>query len=265
MRKRKKIRIISLIFLMILLFSSNTSVLAKENPNTIEFLSYEDEIIVLKSPCETVVISEGNDVKSVLKGINKENLGEIDLLVLNSFKEESNEFIAEVINDSNIKKILIPTLGGLNEETKSLMKSKNIEVLSMEEGFNYNKESISLNAKRVDNSNEGMIFATVDNIKIAVLSKESYDKALELSKIEDCRVEILNLNDGKEEKKKEIKKLIKTLNPLVIIENSEDNGFIKKMGVKHLNLNEEKGIKIIRVLGETKEFEILSRKEGYTK
>lgn len=264
MRKRKKIRIISLMFLMILLFSSNTSVLAKENPNTIEFLSYEEEIIVLKSPCETVVISEGNDVKSVLKGINKENLGKIDLFVLNSFKEESNEFIAEVINNSNIRKILIPTLGELNEETKSLMKSRGIEVLSMEEGFNYNKESISLNAKRVDNSNEGMIFATVDNIKIAVLSKESYDKALELSKIEDCRVGILNLNDG-EEKKKEIKKLVKNLKPLVIIENSEDNEFIKKMGVKHFNLNEEKGIKIIRVLGESKEFEILSRKEGYTK
>lgn len=264
MKNRKKIKMIFLMFLMILLFSSNTNVFAKENPNTIEFLGYEEEIIVLKSPCETVVISEGNNIESILEGVNKENLGEIDLLVLNSFKEESNEFIKEAINNSNIKKILIPTLGGLNEETKSLMKSKNIEVISMEEGFNYNKESISLNAKRVENSNEGMIFATVDNIKIAVLSKESYDKALELSKIEDCRVEILNLNDG-EEKKKEIKKLVKNLNPLVIIENSENNEFIKKMGVKHFNLNEEKGIKIMRVLGETKEFEILSRKEGYTK
>ncbi|MDZ5252574.1 hypothetical protein [Clostridium sp. LIBA-8841] len=264
MKNRKKIKMILLMFLMILLFSSNTNVFAKENPNTIEFLGYEEEIIVLKSPCETVVISEGNNIESILEGVNKENLGEIDLLVLNSFKEESNEFIEEAINNSNIKKILIPTLGGLNEETKSLMKSKNIEITSMEEGFNYNKESISLNAKRVDNSNEGMIFATVDNIKIAVLSKESYDKALELSKIEDCRVEILNLNDG-EEKKKEIKKLVKNLNPLVIIENSENNEFIKKMGVKHFNLNEEKGIKIMRVLGETKEFEILSRKEGYTK
>jgi len=72
----------------------------------------------------------------------------------------------------------------------------------MEEGFNYNKESISLNAKKVENSKEGMIFATVDNIKLAVLSEEAYDSAINLSNIEDCRVEILNLIDSEKENKK---------------------------------------------------------------
>ncbi|EGT3617427.1 hypothetical protein FHH43_14555 [Clostridium perfringens] len=261
----KKIRVKSLAFLMVLLASINTMVLAKENPNTIEFLSYEEEIIVLKSPGETVVISEGNNVESIVEGINKENLTEINLLILNSFKDESNKLIEAAINKSNIKKILVPTLGNLSEKTKSLVKNKGIEILSMEDGFNYNKESISLNAKRVDNSDEGMIFATVDNIKIAVLSKESYSRALKLSETTDCRVEILNLNNGEKDQKQEIKKLVKNLNPLVIIENSEGNEFIKKLGVKNYNLNEEKGIKIMRVLGETKEFEVLSRKEGYTK
>ncbi len=76
----------------------------------------------------------------------------------------------------------------------------------MEEGFNYNKESISLNAKKVENSKEGMIFATVDNIKLAVLSEEAYNSAINLSNIEDCRVEILNLIDSEKENKKEVKK-----------------------------------------------------------
>ncbi len=84
----------------------------------------------------------------------------------------------------------------------------------MEEGFNYNKESISLNAKKVENSKEGMIFATVDNIKLAVLSEEAYDSAINLSNIEDCRVEILNLIDSEKENKKEVKKLVKRLKPL---------------------------------------------------
>lgn len=75
----------------------------------------------------------------------------------------------------------------------------------MEEGFNYNKESISLNAKKVENSKEGMIFATVDNIKLAVLSEEAYNSAINLSNIEDCRVEILNLIDSEKENKKKWK------------------------------------------------------------
>ena len=134
----------------------------------------------------------------------------------------------------------------------------------MEEGFNYNKESISLNAKKVENSKEGMIFATVDNIKLAVLSEEAYNSAINLSNIEDCRVEILNLIDSEKENKKEVKKLVKRLKPLVIIDDLDNGKSIEKLGVKHYNLNEEKGLKIMRVLGETKEFKIFSKKEGYT-
>ena len=134
----------------------------------------------------------------------------------------------------------------------------------MEDGFNYNKESISLNAKKVENSKEGMIFATVDNIKLAVLSEEAYDSAINLSNIEDCRVEILNLIDSEKENKKEVKKLVKRLKPLVIIDDLDNGKSIEKLGVKNYNLNEEKGLKIMRVLGETKEFKVLSKKEGYT-
>ncbi len=57
-----------------------------------------------------------------------------------------------MINKSSVKKILLPTLKGVSEEVSNLTKKKNIEIASMEEGFNYNKESISLNAKKVENS-----------------------------------------------------------------------------------------------------------------
>ena len=153
---------------------------------------------------------------------------------------------------------------GVSEEVSNLTKEKNIEIASMEEGFNYNKESISLNAKKVENSKEGMIFATVDNIKLAVLSEEAYDSAINLSNIEDCRVEILNLIDSEKENKKEVKKLVKRLKPLVIIDDLDNGKSIEKLGVKDYKLNEEKGLKIMRVLGENKEFKVLSKKEGYT-
>ncbi len=64
------------------------------------------------------------------------------------------------------------------------------------------RKAFFLNAKKVENSKEGMIFATVDNIKLAVLSEEAYDSAINLSNIEDCRVEILNLIDSEKENKK---------------------------------------------------------------
>ncbi len=57
-----------------------------------------------------------------------------------------------------------------------------------------------------------------------------------------------------------MKKLVKKLKPLVIIEDLENGESIEKLGVKHYNLNEEKGLKIMRVLGETKEFKVLSKK-----
>ncbi|GAA0087404.1 hypothetical protein UT300008_01990 [Clostridium perfringens] len=237
--------------------------MAKENPNTIEFLSYDEEILILRSNGETVLISEGYNVEGIIEGINKENLKEIDLFVLRSMEEETDELIKTLINKSSVKKILLPTLNGVSEEVSNLTKGKNIEIASMEEGFNYNKESISLNAKKVENSKEGMIFATVDNIKLAVLSEEAYDSAINLSNIEDCRVEILNLIDSEKENKKEVKKLVKRLKPLVIIDDLDNGKSIEKLGVKHYNLNEEKGLKIMRVLGESKEFKVLSKKEGY--
>ena len=187
------------------------------------------------------------------------------MFVLRSMEEETDELIKTFINKSSVKKILLPTLNGVSEEVSNLTKEKNIEIASMEEGFNYNKESISLNAKKLKGSKEGMIFATVDNIKLAVLSEEAYDSAINLSNIEDCRVEILNLIDSEKESKKEVKKLVKRLKPLVIIEDLENGESIEKLGVKHYNLNEEKGLKIMRVLGETKEFKVFSKKEGYTK
>lgn len=261
MRKIKVNGIIFLISLISCLFIGGNTALAKENPNTIEFLSYDEEIIILRSPSETILISEGDNVE----GINKENLKEIDLFVLRSMEEETDEFMKTLINKSSVNKILMPTLNGVSEEVSNLIKEKNIEIASMEEGFNYNKENISLNAKKVDNSKEGMIFATVDNIKLAVLSEEAYDSAINLSNIEDCRVEILNLIDSEKENKKEVKKLIRRLKPLVIIDDLDNGKSIEELGVKHYNLNEEKGLKIMRVLGETKEFKVFSKKEGYTK
>ena len=264
MRKIKVNGIIFLISLISCLFLRGNTALAKENPNTIEFLSYDEEILILRSNDETVLISEGDNVEGIIEGINKENLKEIDLFVLRSMEEETDELIKTLINKSSVKKILLPTLNGISEEVSNLTKEKNIEIASMEEGFNYNKESISLNAKKVENSKEGMIFATVDNIKLAVLSEEAYDSAINLSNIEDCRVEILNLIDSEKENKKEVKKLVKRLKPLVIIEDLDNGKSIEKLGVKHYNLNEEKGLKIMRVLGETKEFKVFSKKEGYT-
>lgn len=263
----KKIKVNGIIFLISLiscLFLGGNTALAKENPNTIEFLSYDEEILILRSNGETVLISEGDNVERIIEGINKENLKEIDLLVLRSMEEETDELIKTFINKSSVKKILLPTLNGVSEEVSNLTKEKNIEIASMEEGFNYNKESISLNAKKVENSKEGMIFATVDNIKLAVLSEEAYDSAINLSNIEDCRVEILNLIDSEKENKKEVKKLVKRLKPLVIIDDLDNGKSIEKLGVKDYNLNEEKGLKIMRVLGENKEFKVLSKKEGYT-
>ena len=64
--------------------------------------------------------------------------------------------------------------------------------------------------------------------------------------------------------KKKWKKLVKRLKPLVIIDDLGNGKSIEKLGVKYYNLNEEKGLKIMRVLGETKEFKVLSKKEGYT-
>lgn len=263
MRKIKVKGIIFLISLISCLFLGGNTALAKENPNTIEFLSYDEEILILRSNGETVLISEGYNVEGIIEGINKENLKEIDLFVLRSMEEETDELIKTLINKSSVKKILLPTLNGVSEEVSNLTKGKNIEIASMEEGFNYNKESISLNAKKVENSKEGMIFATVDNIKLAVLSEEAYDSAINLSNIEDCRVEILNLIDSEKENKKELKKLVKRLKPLVIIDDLDNGKYIEKLGVKHYNLNEEKGLKIMRVLGESKEFKVLSKKEGY--
>ncbi len=74
-----------------------------------------------------------------------------------------------------------------------------------------------------------MIFATVDNIKLAVLSEEAYDSAINLSNIEDCRVEILNLIDSEKENKKEVKKLVKRLKPLVIIDDLDNGKSIEKL------------------------------------
>ena len=230
MRKIKVNGIIFLISLISCLFLGGNTALAKENPNTIEFLSYDEEILILRSNGETVLISEGDNVEGIIEGINKENLKEIDLLVLRSMEEETDELIKTFINKSSVKKILLPTLNGVSEEVSNLTKEKNIEIASMEEGFNYNRESISLNAKKVENSKEGMIFATVDNIKLAVL----------------------------------VKKLVKRLKPLVIIDDLDNGKSIEKLGVKHYNLNEEKGLKIMRVLGESKEFKVLSKKEDYT-
>ncbi|MGM8250112.1 hypothetical protein ACSXCO_05485 [Clostridium perfringens] len=263
MRKIKVNGIIFLISLISCLFLGGNTALAKENPNTIEFLSYDEEILILRSNGETVLISEGDNVEEIIEGINKENLKEIDLFVLRSMEEETDKLIKTFINKSRVKKILLPTLKGVSEEVSNLTKEKNIEIASMEEGFNYNKESISLNAKKVENSKEGMIFATVDNIKLAVLSEEAYNSAINLSNIEDCRVEILNLIDSEKENKKEVKKLVKRLKPLVIIDDLDNGKSIEKLGVKYYNLNEEKGLKIMRVLGETKEFKVLSKKEGY--
>ncbi|MBI5996978.1 hypothetical protein [Clostridium perfringens] len=265
MRKIKVNGIIFLISLISYLFIGGNTAFAKENPNTIEFLSYDEEILILRSTGETVLISEGDNVEGILEGINKENLKEIDLLVLRSMEEETDELLKKFINKSSVKKILLPTLKGVSEDVINILKGKNIEIASMEEGFNYNKESISLNAKKLEGAKEGMIFATVDNIKLAVLSEEAYDSAINLSNIEDCRVEILNLIDSEKESKKEVKKLVKRLKPLVIIEDLDNGESIEKLGVKHYNLNEEKGLKIMRVLGETKEFKVLSKKEGYTK
>ena len=265
MRKIKVNGIIFLISLISCLFIGGNTAFAKENPNTIEVLSYDEEILILRSTGETVLISEGDNVEGILEGINKENLKEIDLFVLRSMEEETDELLKKFINKSSVKKILLPTLKGVSEEVINILKEKNIEIASMEEGFNYNKESISLNAKKLEGSKEGMIFATVDNIKLAVLSEEAYDSAINLSNIEDCRVEILNLIDSEKESKKEVKKLVKRLKPLVIIEDLENGESIEKLRVKHYNLNEEKGLKIMRVLGETKEFKALSKKEGYTK
>ncbi|XZN27791.1 hypothetical protein ACSW9H_09795 [Clostridium perfringens] len=264
MRKIKVNGIIFLISLISCLFLGGNTALAKENPNTIEFLSYDEEILILRSNGETVLISEGDNVEGIIEGINKENLKEIDLFVLRSMEEETDELIKTLINKSSVNKILLPTLNGVSEEVSNLTKEKNIEIASMEDGFNYNKESISLNAKKVENSKEGMIFATVDNIKLAVLSEEAYNSAINLSNIEDCRVEILNLIDSEKENKKEVKKLVKRLKPLVIIDDLDNGKSIEKLGVKHYNLNEEKGLKIMRVLGETKEFKVFSKKEGYT-
>ena len=61
-----------------------------------------------------------------------------------------------------------------------------------------------------------------------------------------------------------MKKLVKRLKPLVIIDDLDNGKSIEKLGVKDYNLNEEKGLKIMRVLGENKEFKVLSKKEGYT-
>lgn len=262
MKKIKKHKIIFLFSLILCLTTSSITALGKENPNTIEFLTYNEGTVILKSSCETIVISEGNNSDEFLSGISKEKLSEINLLVLRSTKDGSNELIKEVILNSNVKKILLPTLEEISEEVKKILNDRNVEIVSMEEGFNYNKESISLNAKRVEESKEGMIFATVDNIKVAILSEESYEKTLELSETRDCRVEILNVNkiEGNDSKK-----IIKRLNPLVIIENSANSNSPKKIGLEYYNLNEEEGLKITRVLGETKAFQVLSKKEGYTK
>lgn len=263
MRKRKNNGIIFIISLISCLLLGCNIALAKENPNTIEFLSCDEEIIILRSLGETVLISEGDNAEGIIEGINQEKLNEVDLFVLRSIEEETNELIKNLINKSNIGKILIPTLNGVSEEVNNLIKEKNIEIVSMEDGFSYNKESISLNAKKVDDSKEGMIFVTVDNIKLAILSEEAYDSAINLSKIEDCRVEILNLIDSEKESRKEVEKLVKRLKPLVIIEDLDNGNSIEKLGIKHYNLNEENGLKIMRVLGETKEFEVFSKKEGY--
>lgn len=262
MKKIKKHKIIFLFSLILFLSTSGITALGKENPNTIEFLTYNEGTVILKSLCETVVISEGNNLDEFLNGITEEKLSEINLLVFRSIQDGSNELIKKVILNSNVKKILLPTLEDINEEVKKVSNDRNVEIVSMDEGFNYNKESISLNAKRVEESKEGMIFANVDNIKVAILSEETYEKAIELSEIKDCRVEVLNINNIEENNSK---KIIKRLNPLVIIENSANNNSLKKLGVKCYNLNEEEGLKITRVLGETKEFQVLSKKEGYTK
>jgi len=124
MRKIKVNGIIFLISLISCLFLGGNTALAKENPNTIEFLSYDEEILILRSNDETVLISEGDNVEGIIEGINKENLKEIDLFVLRSMEEETDELIKTFINKSRVKKILLPTLKGVSEEVSNLTKEK---------------------------------------------------------------------------------------------------------------------------------------------
>lgn len=62
---------------------------------------------------------------------------------------------------------------------------------------------------------------------------------------------------------KRSEKLVKRLKPLVIIDDLDNGKSIEKLGVKHYNLNEEKGLKIMRVLGETKEFKVFQKGRLY--
>ena len=124
MRKIKVNGIIFLISLISCLFLGGNTALAKENPNTIEFLSYDEEILILRSNGETVLISEGDNVEGIIEGINKENLKEIDLFVLRSMEEETDELIKTFINKSSVKKILLPTLNGVSEEVREEFKEE---------------------------------------------------------------------------------------------------------------------------------------------
>ena len=196
MRKIKVNGIIFLISLISCLFLGGNTALAKENPNTIEFLSYDEEILILRSNRETVLISEGDNVEGIIEGINKENLKEIDLLVLRSMEEETDELIKTFINKSSVKKILLPTLNGVSEEEF---------LLKLEEKFQITKLNKEDNPKPKHKGEFGMCIngdwfklEYKDKNEISLIEKTKIDlvKNLDVSILQDNILEpILGIKD----------------------------------------------------------------------
>lgn len=258
-----KILVILLLAMLGISFMSNNIVLSNNNPNSIKFLSDENEILVLNTVNEYVVICEGRNAlrNNTVEKIQGENIKELDLLVLRTADLESCDFLKRLSKAINVKKIVVPDMKVLSEATKDFLKRNNIKLASFKEGLNYNIGNVDIRGESVEGlKNEGIVFIKVDNIKVGLLSRGSLSKAQEQCESINCKVDVLNLRGNSDFEKEELKELVKKLSPIAIIGNQKNVAYYdneaKKRGVKYYSLRGYGTITLQRVMGETKEFEM---------
>ena len=239
---------LSIIFFMQL---GGRNILAKDNLSYMEFFKYEEELILLKNNKERVLISSGENIEGFLEGVKRGGIEKIDLLVIKELRGNTLEFLGRALEKVKVKKVLLPFL---REDILSFLKEYNIEVISMEEGFNHNKEKLILKAKTL-NGKGSFIVAKLDNIRVAFLEEEAFSYFINLSNIEDLRLDILMVNKLDKDNKF-LKDIIKRTKPEVIIGEFKEGGEIK--GIKCYNLRDRKRLRINRILGQSRAFQVIS-------
>lgn len=235
-----------------------------KNPNSIKFIEDKNGIVIIKTITENGVIVDGKDSNKIelVNRIKEENGMNIDILVIRNTDLETEFFIRRMINSMNIKKIVVPNINNLNKNLVEYLKFKKISIIDMKMGFNSNVGNVELRGKCISGSNnEGMIFCSVDNIKVGFISKEMLKEIKKEKFIFNNKVDVLNIRGSNDFTRSEFREIVKELRPIKIIGNNENEIYYlkeaKKRGVKYYSLKNRGCLTIKRILGETKDFEII--------